>query len=112
MVSGAYGGSTEEQKQERRQLAEDLLDFVEDAFGEDTFEEGASEADESGEGFLSSAPATENSGTGISTQQPAAEADNLPKSTGDNPVFVLIVAGFVLFGVAAGIFLYGCRRKN
>ncbi len=111
--AGAYGGSNEEQKQERRQLAEDLLDFVKDAFGEDTFEEGASETDESGAGLLSSAPATENSGTGTSTQQPAAEADNLPADTDKhNPVPVRIVAGLVLFGVAAGIFLYGCRRKN
>lgn len=30
---GAYGGSTEEQKQERRQLADDLMRFVNNAFG-------------------------------------------------------------------------------
>ena len=43
--SGAYGGSTEEQKEERRQLAEDLMRFVDDSFGADAGESGEGKAD-------------------------------------------------------------------
>ena len=75
--SGAYGGSTEEQKQERRQLAEDLMCFVNDIFGADDGKTGVSSSSQKPEnsetGASASSAASENNETGTSASSAASE---------------------------------------
>lgn len=102
---GAYGGSTKEQKQERRQLADDLMRFVNDAFGVN--------ADEPADNEDGTPPATltpENSETVTSEPTLPTETNNPTQGGNGNFMIIWIAIGIIFIGTFIIVFLRGKKR--
>lgn len=97
---GEYGGSTEKQKQERRQLADDLMRFVNNSFGMIENETADNESE-----ILSS----DNSE--LKAPSPHAQSDG-PSESVDNssPLIIWIAIGIVLIGILIVFFRRGKKR--
>ena len=90
--SGAYGGSTEEQKQERRQLADDLMRFVGDTFS-------AASKTEENSALSTPAPASAASSVNSSTSMPPAGEENGLAQSGLSSGILWGMAGAILLGI-------------
>lgn len=102
---GAYGGSTEEQKQERRQLADDLMHFVNDAFGVT-----ADETDD----YEDSTPtptSTPNNGETVAPMptQPV-ETNNPTERNNSSSLIIWIALGIIIIVVLIVVFGRGKKR--
>lgn len=100
--SGAYGGSTEAQKQERRQLADTLMRFVDEAFGA---------ADNAG-GEAGARP-DPPSGGALDAPASSVQTGSPVENRGGSYVPVVgAVMGMIVLSVFAGAFLIGKSKRR
>lgn len=99
--SGAYGGSTEEQKRERRQLADDLMRFVNEAFGANAQGTGAG----GGAASPSAPPAA-------SAPAPPAPAGDAPAGAGGGSPALWVAVGAALLAAFVSLSLSGKSKKK
>lgn len=99
---GAYGGSTEEQKQERRQLADDLMRFVNGAFGVNVDETADSES--------TPTPTPDHGETVAPTPTQPAETNNPTERNNSSSLIIWIALGIILIVVLIIVFGRGKKR--
>lgn len=100
-VYSALAGSTEEQKQERRQLADDLMRFVNGAFGVNADETAGNE-----DGTPSPAFTPDNSETVVSTPTQLTEMNNPTESNHQSLMIIWVALGIIFIGVLVIVFMH------
>lgn len=100
-VYSALAGSTEEQKQERRQLADDLMRFVNGAFGINADETAGNE-----DGTSSPAFTSDNSETVAFTPTQPMKMNNPTESNHQSLMIIWIALGIIFIGVLVIVFMH------
>ncbi len=101
-------GSTEEQKQERRQLADDLMRFVIDAFGDNEVITEPTEEPDNDVNISETSPAPSSGETDSPT--PTTESSNVPDENNGHMLLYALSGGFAVLILIIVMVVKKCKR--